>query len=221
MPPPLFHSRPMTSLAIHTRCVYTEWVNAAVILRQSRQEAGLTQRQLAEATGSSQPAIAAYESGRRVPHPKTLETLLERCGFDLSYCARPRIRRGAQSLAELVPTIQDDLGRDREADARRLLFGFADDFRGSSMVGQRSLIAERPAPTGDPRYDAALAGMAEYFAREAQILAPSWVDDPDRFVEPWWFVTDRQAFHAYVMANTPAVFAKHGIFMAREVFNRV
>ncbi len=134
--------------------------------------------------------------------------------------ARPRVRRGAASLAELALTIEEDLNRDRERDALRLLFGFADDFRGSSRPGRVALLGDEPPPTGDARFDAALAGVAEFFADEGAIPAPQWVDGPGRFVEPWWFVASRPAFHAYTLANTPAVFARHGVFMAREVFDR-
>lgn len=74
---------------------------------------------------------------------------------------------------------------------------------------------------GDARFDATLAGVAELFAAEAGLLAPAWVNGPDGFVEPWWFVSSRPAFHAYTLAHTPAVLARHGVFMAREVFARV
>ncbi len=139
----------------------------------------------------------------------------------MEIAARPRMRRGAAALAELAPTIADDLGDKREQDATRLLFGFADDFRGSSRPGKIALIEGEPPPTGDPRFDAALAGIAELFASEGQIPAPGWVNGPTRFVEPWWFVASRPAFHAYVLAHTPAMLARHGVFMAREVFDRV
>ncbi len=101
-----------------------------------------------------------------------------------------------------------------------LLYGFADDFRGSSRPGQIALIADEPPATGDARFDAALAGTAEFFASEAGIAPPAWVNRPGRFVEPWWFVASRLAFHAYTLANTPASFARHGVFIAREVFDR-
>jgi hypothetical protein len=116
--------------------------------------------------------------------------------------------------------MREDLKDGREADALRLLFGFADDFRGSSRPGQIALLREEPAATGDLRFDAALAGAAELFAREGGIAAPDWVDAPERFVEPWWFVSSRSALDAYVLARTPAVFARHGVFIAREVFDR-
>ena len=56
---------------------------------------------------------------------------------------------------------------------------------------------------------------AEFFASEAQLTVPAWVDGPSRFVEPWWFIASRPAFHAYTLANTPASFARHGVFIAR------
>ena len=60
----------------------------------------------------------------------------------------------------------------------RLLFGFADDFRGSSPPGKIALLQQEPPSTGDARFDAALAGTAEFFAREGQFPAPNWVEHP-------------------------------------------
>ncbi|HXB63463.1 MAG TPA: helix-turn-helix transcriptional regulator [Solirubrobacteraceae bacterium] len=196
-------------------------MDASRLLRDCRRTAELTQVALARRAHTAQSAIAAYESGTRTPTIDTLERLLRACDHDLELLARPRVRRGAASLGELAPTIADDLHDQREQDATRLLFGFADDFRGSTKPGRAALIAEEPPTTGDPRFDAALAGVAELFAAEGEIPAPSWVNGPTRFVEPWWFVASRPAFHAYVLANTPAVIARHGVFMAREVFDRV
>jgi hypothetical protein len=82
--------------------------------------------------------------------------------------AFPRVRRGAASLAELAKTITEDLEQDRERDALRLLFGFADDFRGSSRPGRLALLTDEPPPTGAARFDAALAGVAEFFARQGR-----------------------------------------------------
>ena len=190
------------------------------LIRDARHSAGLTQVELAQLAHTAQPAVAAYESGARTPNIATLERLLEACDHDLGVLARPRTRRGAASLAELAAAITEDLREERERDAVRLLFGFADDFRGSSRPGRIALISEEPPPTGDPRFDAALAGVAELFAAEGAIPAPPWVEDPTRFVEPWWFLASRPAFHAYTLAHTPAVLARHGVFIAREVFDR-
>jgi transcriptional regulator with XRE-family HTH domain len=190
------------------------------MIRDARGAAGITQLELANRAGTAQPAVAAYESGGRTPNLATLERLLNACEYDVEVLARPRVRRGAASLAELAQTIEDDLKDGRERDGLRLLFGFADDFRGSSRPGKIALLRDEPPGTGDARFDAALAGVAELFAAEAAIVPPAWVNDPERFVEPWWFVASRPAFHAYTLARTPAVFARHGVFIAPEVFDR-
>ncbi|MGA9314286.1 MAG: helix-turn-helix transcriptional regulator [Solirubrobacteraceae bacterium] len=190
------------------------------LISNARRAAGVTQAQLANDAGTAQPAVATYESGVRTPTIATLTRLLDACECDLEIRARPRVRRGATPLDEIAWTMVDDLARDREQDALRLLFGFADDFRGSSRPGKISLIQDEPAATGDARFDAVLAGAAEFFAREGAIQTPRWVDAPSRFVEPWWFVVSKPAFDAYTLAHTPAVFARHGVFIAREVFDR-
>lgn len=42
-------------------------------------------------------------------------------------------------------------------DALRLLFGFADDFRGSSRLGKIALLRDEPAADGPPRGSAQAA----------------------------------------------------------------
>jgi transcriptional regulator with XRE-family HTH domain len=195
-------------------------MDTMTLLKDARATAGITQLELARRAGTAQPAVAAYESGTRIPSIATLQRLLGACEYELELNAHPRIRRGAISLSGLAPMIASDLRADRERDALRLLFGFADDFRGSPRPGRTALLREPPPPTGDVRFDAALAGVAEFFAREAEIAAPEWVEQPERFVEPWWFITSRPALDAYTLAHTPAVFARHGVFLSREVFDR-
>jgi hypothetical protein len=140
--------------------------------------------------------------------------------MNTSNCGATALRRGAQSLAELAETMREDLAAGQEQDALRLIFGFADDFRGSSDAGKALLIADEPAPTGGSGFDALLAGAAEFFAREAGLPAPAWVNGPRRFAVPWYFVAASTGLHAYVLAHTPVTFGRHGVFMAEEVFDR-
>jgi transcriptional regulator with XRE-family HTH domain len=182
-----------------------------------RASTGMSLREFASAAGTSGSRLSDYEHAKVAPSTDVLARLEH---VAKTYVARPRVRRGAASLAELSSTIADDLAGGREDDAMRLVFGFADDFRGSSRPGRIALLAHEPPPTGDARFDALLAGVAEFFAGEAAIAPPAWVDRPGRFVEPWWFVASRPAFHAYTLAHTPARVARHGVFIAREVFDR-
>lgn len=131
------------------------------------------------------------------------------------------IRRGTSSLAMIAETIRNDIASGvPETDSVRLLFGFADDFRGSDEAGKAALMEQEPPPTGDRKFDAALAGEAEFFAREAGLPAPPWVNGPERFATPWYFIASMSGLHAYVLAHTPIVFKRHGVFIPREAFNR-
>lgn len=66
----------------------------AELLREARLEAGLTQAALAARAGTSQPALARYETGAVIPSLPTLERLLEGCGRAL--------------LIESVPTAEQE-----------------------------------------------------------------------------------------------------------------
>ena len=49
-------------------------------LKTARKRAGLTQAEVARRAGTSQPTVAAYEAGRRIPRADTLDRLLAACG---------------------------------------------------------------------------------------------------------------------------------------------
>lgn len=55
------------------------------ILREARLRAGLTQKQLAARAGTSQPAVARWESGTVVPSFERLRELVRACGLELSF----------------------------------------------------------------------------------------------------------------------------------------
>lgn len=59
-------------------------MSTANLIREARQQAGLTQHQLAVAAGTSQPAVARYERGRAEPRADTLARLLAACGQALA-----------------------------------------------------------------------------------------------------------------------------------------
>src|SRR5699024_8437526 len=57
--------------------------NVADLLREVRRDAGLTQAQLGRQAGTSQSAIARYETGAESPGLSTLERLFTACGRTL------------------------------------------------------------------------------------------------------------------------------------------
>ena len=58
-------------------------MEVAELLKNARDAAGLSQRDLARRAGTSQAAVARYETGRTSPAVKTLQRLLHACGQGL------------------------------------------------------------------------------------------------------------------------------------------
>lgn len=57
---------------------------SAALLERVRQEAGLSQEELASRAGTSRPTLSAYEHGRKSPTLATVERLLDSAGFELT-----------------------------------------------------------------------------------------------------------------------------------------
>lgn len=70
---------------------------SAQLIREARSAAGMTQTELAKRARTSQSAIAAYESGAKIPTVATLERLLRAAGAELT--ASPA--RGGQRTTRL------------------------------------------------------------------------------------------------------------------------
>ncbi len=84
------------------------------MILQSREWAGMSQRQLAALAGTSGPAISLYESGDRVPRVDTLRRIVRATGAELTIAVeldghRPdpadnaRRLRDVLDLAEALP----------------------------------------------------------------------------------------------------------------------
>lgn len=77
------------------------------LIREARKRAGLTQRELAERAGTSQPAIARYETGISDPSLETLRRIVRACDLDLRVGLEPADDHDlgvADSTLALTPT---------------------------------------------------------------------------------------------------------------------
>ncbi|MGH2778712.1 MAG: helix-turn-helix domain-containing protein [Actinomycetota bacterium] len=54
------------------------------LIREARRRSGLTQRELADRVGTTQPVIARWESGKRSPTYERLIEAVRACGLDLA-----------------------------------------------------------------------------------------------------------------------------------------
>lgn len=58
-------------------------MDASALIKSARTRAAMTQAQLAEAAGTSQPTLAAYETGAKSPSVRTLDRLVRAAGATL------------------------------------------------------------------------------------------------------------------------------------------
>lgn len=179
------------------------------LLRQARHQAGLTQDELAVLAGTSQSAIAAYETGAREPSWSVLERIVRASGhlLDLEILPDPAVFRLVDLAAELVETADESV-------RLRLVFEF---LRGAAEDGHpvRVLVAVEPHATGDARFDALLAAIAEDLCVHAGVRPPGWVHD-GRILDGMWWVSDLPSARAAALVHTPASYRRRGIMVDRH-----
>ncbi len=73
--------------------IYYITMDISRLVATARRQAGLTQQQLAERAGTSQPAVARLEAGAGSPSLATVERLVGAAGFDLRLELLPRSAR--------------------------------------------------------------------------------------------------------------------------------
>jgi transcriptional regulator with XRE-family HTH domain len=183
---------------------------AAEVLRGCRQAAALTQAELADLADTSQSAIAAYEAGTRQPTLPVLDRMVGATGHRLAVTAEPD--PSVVRIADLAAAIAD---LDDESSRLRLVFEF---LRGAADDGHplRLLVAAEPALTGDDRFDALLAAVAEHLCVHAGIAPPGWVQQPRRFLEGMWWVVDLPSARSQALVNAPASFRRRGVMLDRH-----
>ncbi len=84
-------------------------MTSALLLREARKRAGLTQRQLAERLGVAQPQVARWESGRAAPSFERLKAVLAVCGLDVEISLAPRDEDTRRMLAVQATRTPDEL----------------------------------------------------------------------------------------------------------------
>ncbi len=117
------------------------------------------------------------------------------------------------TMADVAGEIRTCIAEGDEPSALRLAFRCVEIFDRTTESDQLAMLLTPPAPTGDLRYDALLAAIAEYLCVRSGLAAPNWVNAPDRFVEPWWFVSGISALHADAIVHSPVSFKRRGVFI--------
>lgn len=185
---------------------------AAGLLHRARVAAGLTQARLAELAGTTQSAIAAYEAGTREPTVPVLARMLAAAGARLDLDVAPDA-----SLYRLVDVARDIAVTDTTDDARRLRLAL-EFLRGAQEDGHPLvlLVAAEPPATGDARFDALLAAIAEDLCVHAGEAPPAWVHGAGRFLDRAWWVNELPSARSSALVHAPASFRRRGVMLDRR-----
>lgn len=185
---------------------------AAALVRQSREQAGLTQTQLAERAHTTQSAIAAYEAGDREPTLPVLGRFMEAMGFTLEVSATP------QPTIYTLAQVARGISASDEMDTTHRLRLVCEFLRGAGEEAADVVLltAKRPDSTGDPRFDALLGAIAEDLCFRANQTAPAWAGRPERFLDGAWWVSPLPSAKAGALVHTPASYRRRGIMIERR-----
>jgi hypothetical protein len=93
--------------------------------------------------------------------------------------------------------------------AFRALIGLSDELAAATKPLRVALCVAVPAPCGDERFDAAIAGLVEHYLNKDRLPVPDWVDQPGRILaEPW------QASPYTDRSEVLKALARHGVLLA-------
>ena len=115
------------------------------------------------------------------------------------------------------PMTLADLGRRlaRVDDAKtrwKLVWEFLEEDRWEPDDVQPSLLLDEPPITGDERWDALLAALAEHLTAQHDLAAPEWAEI--RVLQQPWFPAELAAQRADALVWAPAAFRKHGVYLS-------
>lgn len=178
-------------------------------LREARRKAGLTLRAVADAAGTSETNVAAYERGVKTPNDATLARLLDVIAVGATSrihtqhlltvpAAAAAIRNGLRngaSTAELLRIV-------REMRTHAWLL---------TTAAERRAFFAAPTTTGDQRWDAMLAGAVEDWALGHDVKPPAW--SRGHALPTFWFVGESPGLQAYAFAHSPISLQVRGVLV--------
>lgn len=113
----------------------------------------------------------------------------------------------------LAGRVRNALAQGDRAGALRWVTEFVWDVDHSPVGSRADLLRHQPAGTGDPAWDAMLAGVVEMLAARHKLQVPPWTAEPNRFLSTWWFYSHQPGLMVSAFTGAPAALANRGVFI--------
>ncbi|MBK7822750.1 MAG: hypothetical protein IPJ61_17215 [Tessaracoccus sp.] len=129
------------------------------------------------------------------------------------------MKRWWATVPEIAEDVRDALAAGDDIHAIRMLMDGINALPAAQKAGTLDDALNAPDTTGDPRWDALLAGALRYRLHQIGEHAPSWT-----FKEPlekgWWPFAYSPSDAYNDMAHTPAELMRLGIFLDEREFTQ-
>ncbi len=106
---------------------------------------------------------------------------------------------------------------DRDAFLREFLDEF---YTEADAVRRAAMIVPAPAPTGDARFDAYVAAVAEHLALRYDLPIPDWCLGDERFLHRAYFPCGLESLKATYLVESPTAFRRRMIFVEADPLYR-
>lgn len=181
---------------------------AATLLSSARRYRAVSGRALARETASSQAGLVELESGRADATTERLERILRVLGYQVT--TLPTRLGTATSAAEDARRYLHAGNADA---AFRVVLQLAADLEAADPALRVALCITPPAPTGDPRFDALLAGVVDHLLTRDRLPVPGWVAEDSRVLLETWDVEPVPSLQAAARRRTPRALRRHGVYL--------
>ncbi|HMS25495.1 MAG TPA: helix-turn-helix domain-containing protein [Acidimicrobiia bacterium] len=191
-------------------------MEVAELIRNAREEAGLSVRVLANAAGVSPNTVHLIEKGDTNPTIETIQELLYATGARLTLEAKPDYGTNVIGLIRSIQDDQDIEKNDTTWIIRKTAFFVSRTLRKPRIERLRLLLLEPPS-TGSGNWDAFIAGVVEWIMHQSDIdVEGSWVTNKKYYLNHGWWITDFESLKPWVYANTPMSLKIRGVYVDRE-----
>ena len=132
------------------------------------------------------------------------------------------VQRTPPELRTVAVSVGESLQSAGPSEALRQVVQFINDLARLDADAIRAAVRMEPESTGDGRWDALLAGIAEYLSRPVDVATPAWASAPSRFLRRFWFVIEdvigrpAPGLAADAFARTPPELSSRGVFLDRS-----